>query len=101
MHRSTHDEGGVWATPEHVQVSPRDATSLAVDMAYSSDGNRLYFLGNHPHPRSPTDTSNDIWVSERTEDGGWSFATHWADDCQTGPHRSNRSLCQLALRYGD
>jgi len=74
MHRSVLGADGVWSTPEHVQVWPGDATSLAVDMAYSSDGNRLYFLGRHPHARSPESPSLDIWVSQRTEDGGWSLA---------------------------
>lgn len=75
MHRSVLGPGGVWSAPEHVQVWPNDATSLAVDMAYSPDGDRLYFLGNNPHALSPDSPSNDIWVSQRTEDGAWSLAT--------------------------
>ena len=75
MHRSLLGPDGTWSTPEHVQVYPGDATSLAVDMAYSSDGDRLYFLGRHPHALSPESPSLDIWVSDRTDDGGWSLAT--------------------------
>ena len=75
MHRSVLGAGGTWSTPEHVQVYEKGATSLAVDMAYSPDGERLYFLGRHPHALSPEEPGADIWVTERTDDGGWSLAT--------------------------
>ena len=92
MHRSLLGSNGTWSTPEHVQVYPNDATSLAVDMAYSSGGDRLYFLGRQPHALSPQNPSSDIWVSERTEDGGWSLATPvpppvWTEHSESYPSR--------------
>jgi hypothetical protein len=75
MYRSVFDPLVGWSTPEPIRVWPDDATSLAVDMTYSLDGNRLYFLGVHPHQNSPADPGSDLWVSERTPDGGWSLAS--------------------------
>jgi len=75
MHRSVLGPDGTWTTPEHVQVWPDNATSLAVDMSYSPDGARLYFLGRHPHALSIEKPGFDIWVSERTNVGGWSLAS--------------------------
>lgn len=75
MHRCVRGRDGTWSAPEHVQVWPDDATSLAVDMSFSPDGTRLYFLGRHPHAASPDKPGYDIWVSARTADGGWSLAT--------------------------
>lgn len=75
MHRCRRDRTGRWSPPEPVQVWPGDATSLAVDMTYANDGNRLYFLGRHPHERAPEQPGYDLWVSERTATGGWSLAT--------------------------
>ncbi len=75
MYRCVLSPTGRWSSPEPVQVWPDDATSLAVDMTYSLDGNRLYFLGIHPHPRSPEEPGSDIWVSERGPGGGWSLAS--------------------------
>jgi len=101
MHRSVLGADGVWSAPEHVQVWPDDATSLAVDMAYSPDGNRLYFLGNHPHALSPENPSNDIWVSERTEDGGWSLAAPvpppvWTEHAESYPSFAPDDTLQFA-----
>jgi len=90
MHRSVLGADGVWSAPEHVQVWPDDATSLAVDMAYSPDGERLYFLGDHPHERTGGKANLDIWVTERTPDGGWSLARPveppvWTEHSETYP----------------
>lgn len=74
MYRCVRGPGGDWSSPEAVQVWPDGATSLSVDMSYSPDGNRLYFLGQHAHERSPVDPGFDIWMIERTERGGWSLA---------------------------
>lgn len=75
MHRSVLGPTGRWSKPEPVQVWAGDATSLAVDMTYSLDGHHLYFLGRHPHPRSPENPGSDVWVIERTPSGGWSLAS--------------------------
>jgi len=93
--------GGVWSAPEHVQIWPDDATSLAVDMAYSPDGNRLYFLGNHPHARSPEEPSADIWVTERTPGGGWSLATPvpppvWTEHSESYPALTPEGALQFS-----
>lgn len=74
MHRSVQRADGTWSPPEAVPVYPDDAPSLAVDMAYSPDGGHLYFLGRHPHELAPDEPSHDIWVSDRTPEGGWSLA---------------------------
>lgn len=90
MHRCRLRPDGTWTPPEPVQVWPDNATSLAVDMTYSLDGNRLYFLGSHPHPRSPEQPGFDIWMSERTGDGGWSLASPlpppvWTEHAESYP----------------
>lgn len=75
MYRSVLSPDGTWTSPEHVQVWPENAASLAVDMSYSPDSRRLYFLGRHPHSLSAENPGYDIWVSERVTDGRWSLAS--------------------------
>lgn len=74
MFRCVLRPGGAWSTPEPLKVWPDGAGSLAVDMACSPDGKRLYFLGKHPHAFAPEEPSLDIFVCDRTEEGGWSLA---------------------------
>lgn len=43
----------------------------------SPDGNSLYFfVQNHPDNTHGSDDTQDIWVSRRDEEGGWSPAEH-------------------------
>lgn len=72
IHHATLGTGG-WSAPTPLEVYGRSVRDLAVDMAVSPDGERLYFLGRHPHAGAPAKTTADIWVSHRV-DGGWSLA---------------------------
>ncbi len=60
---------GVWTKPEAVDFT---GPYSAVDMAFSSDGSRLFYCSNRPLSGSgePSETV-DIWYVERTADG-WS-----------------------------
>ena len=59
---------GAWTAPEPLELMP--AGGEAVDMALSPDEQSLYFLGITPEGDK---TQDDIWVSERTDEG-WSKA---------------------------
>jgi Tol biopolymer transport system component len=67
---------GAWSKPEAVTFP---GPYGAVDMAFSPDGNRLYYCSNRPLSGSgePTETF-DIWYVERTEDG-------WSEPINPGP----------------
>jgi hypothetical protein len=66
-------ERGVWSSPRPLYLFPGQTRATADDMALSPDGQRLYFLGRHPHAYDPRGTSPDIWVSERVN-GRWAPA---------------------------
>ena len=68
------EQDGEWTDPRPVLLFPDQAKALAVDMAYSLDGQRLYFLGRFPSELSPDTPGLDLWVSVR-HDGAWSTAT--------------------------
>jgi hypothetical protein len=59
---------GTWTAPERLDINP--AGGEAVDMALSPDEQSLFFLGITPEGET---TQDDIWVSERTDEG-WSPA---------------------------
>jgi len=66
---ATYLRDGVWTKPEAVDFT---GPYSAVDMAFSPDGNRLYFCSNRPLSGSGEASETvDIWYVERT-DGGWS-----------------------------
>lgn len=101
MYRMVRTSEGAWSVPEHVQVWPDDGSSFAVDMAISADGNRLYFLGRHPHALAPENPSHDIWVSERTAAGGWSLATPvpppvWTEHIESYPSLTPEETLQFS-----
>ncbi|HVS64697.1 MAG TPA: hypothetical protein VMT85_14475 [Thermoanaerobaculia bacterium] len=90
MHRFIQWDDGSWRGPERVAVYPDDRATLAVDMAYSPDGQRLFFLGRSPHELSPEQPGLDLWVSERTPAGDWSLARPlpppvWTEAAETYP----------------
>ena len=72
MHHRVRTDGE-WGEPEPVLLYPGQARALAVDMAYSPDGQRLYFLGRFSEDSEET-PGFDIWVSEK-RDGAWSTAS--------------------------
>jgi hypothetical protein len=75
MHRRLLGEDGTWGDPEPVYTYPDRAPGLAVDMAYSPDGSRLYFLGRYSEELKGDETNSDLFVIERQTDGSWSLAT--------------------------
>ena len=70
MHRCRF-VGGAWSAPEPLRVFGGDRRAMAVDMAYSPDGARLYFLGAAPSDPFPQDPPCDLWWIERDGEG-WS-----------------------------
>jgi hypothetical protein len=70
-------ERGSWSAPRPLLLFPGEALSVAVDMSVSPDGQRLFFMGQHPHGQAP-----DLWVSRRVE-GRWSTATPLPDPVNT------------------
>jgi hypothetical protein len=75
MHRRLLGEDGSWSDPEPVYTYPDRVPGLAVDMAYSPDGLRLYFLGRYSENLEAEETNSDLFVMERQSDGGWSLAS--------------------------
>ncbi len=73
MHHSVL-ENGAWSEPSPVLLYPGQERALAVDMSYSLDGQRLYFLGLLKSEVSPEEPGLDLWVSER-QSGEWSTAS--------------------------
>ncbi|MCP5107844.1 MAG: hypothetical protein GY950_30935 [bacterium] len=64
----TKQVNGTWIKP---QVAPFSGKYSDVDMAYSPDGNRLYFCSSRPAPWS-SNPGDDVWYCQRLKDGGWS-----------------------------
>jgi hypothetical protein len=62
-----------WAVPAPMAVYPDDARALAVDMSVTTDGNSLYFLGEHGHAGSTGSPGLDIWVARRDQNN-WKLA---------------------------
>ena len=79
MHRCLLGEDGGWSEPEPVYVYPDRAPGLAVDMAYSPDGSRLYFLGRYSEDLKAEETNSDLFVIERQGNGGIWHAQRLAD----------------------
>lgn len=65
---SMKNEGGVWGSPE---ILPFSGESKDISVAFSPDGNRLYFTSNRPVPNDTTFIKHNIWYVERTGQG-WS-----------------------------
>ena len=59
---------GVWTKPE---IAPFSGEYTDVDMAFSPDGNRLYFCSRRPVPGDDT-PEYYIWYCDRLEDNTWS-----------------------------
>jgi hypothetical protein len=74
MHRRLLQGDGSWSEPAPVYTYPDRAPGLAVDMAYSPDGARLYFLGRYSDELGAQETNSDLFVIERQGDG-WSLAS--------------------------
>jgi Tol biopolymer transport system component len=67
---------GVWSQPEAVTFP---GPYSAVDMAFSPDGNRLYYCSNRPLSGiGEASETVDIWYVERTGDG-------WSEPINPGP----------------
>ena len=73
MQVSNKNDDGSWSEPKPVYTYPDRAPGLAVDMAYSPDGSKLYFLGRYDPAWQNAGGSSDIFVIEREVDG-WSLA---------------------------
>jgi len=68
--------GGVWSEPE---AAGFQGPYGGVDMAFSPDGNRLYYCTNRPPSGAGEPEENvDIWYVERTDDG-------WSEPINPGP----------------
>lgn len=80
LHRSRLVDGK-WTTPELLFPYAGGARALAVDMSYSPDGRRLYFLGTDPDRAGPG-APLDLWYIERDGDG-WSNATRLPEPLST------------------
>jgi hypothetical protein len=63
-------QGEQWTAPARFAAFPG---TVSGDMAFSPDGQELYFLGEHPNEYAETPTW-DIWVSRRV-DGEWAPAS--------------------------
>ena len=73
MHRSVLGNDG-WSRPRPVHPYAGGERVMAVDMAYSTDGQELYFLGRGSTDLVPGEHNGlNLWVSERKGDG-WSTA---------------------------
>jgi hypothetical protein len=75
MHRRVLGNDGRWGDPEPIYTFPDRVPGLAVDMTYSPDGSRLYFLGRYSEELKGQETNSDVFVIDRLDDGGWSLAT--------------------------
>jgi hypothetical protein len=64
---------GRWSAPRELRLYPGQARALAVDMAVSSDGRELFFLGDYQPPGSVGPADTDIWRSRRVN-GAWATA---------------------------
>jgi hypothetical protein len=89
MHRCLLGEDGSWSAPEPVYTYPDRAPGLAVDMAYSPDGSRLYFLGRYSEELGADEPNADVFVIERQADGGWSLATALPAPVNTPDYRES------------
>lgn len=65
--------GDAWSAPEPLSLYPDGERAMAVDMALSPDGDRLYWLGRCESETYPEDPGLDLWTSERV-DGKWQTA---------------------------
>ena len=89
MHRCLLGEDGGWSDPEPIYAYPDRAPGLAVDMAYSPDGSRLYFLGRYSEDLKAEETNSDLFVIERQGNGGWSLASALAAPVNTPDYRES------------
>jgi hypothetical protein len=58
-----------WSEPEAASFSRGHS---AVDLCISADGQRLLFCSDRPRPGADARGPMDLWMVERTADGGWS-----------------------------
>ncbi len=73
MHRSVLGNDG-WSNPRPVHPYAGGERVMAVDMAYSTDGRELYFLGRGSTDLVPGERNGlNLWVSER-KGNAWSIA---------------------------
>jgi hypothetical protein len=66
-------EDGAWTEPRPLRLFPDAPHAWAADMAVSSDGRLLYFMGAHPVDADEARSDLNLWVSRRV-DGAWSVA---------------------------
>jgi hypothetical protein len=66
-------EGSKWSAPQPLRLYPGGAVGVAVDMAFSPDGNEMFFMGRYKPGVAPNQAPIDIWVSRR-KDGAWTTA---------------------------
>ena len=88
MHQRRLGEDGRWSDPEPVYTYPDRAPGLAVDMAHSPDGDRLYFLGRYSDELGAQETNSDLFVIERQGDG-WSLASPLPAPVNTPEYRES------------
>ena len=73
MHRSVLGDND-WSKPRPIHPYAGGERVTAVDMAYSTDGRELYFLGSGSTDLVPGERNGlNLWVSER-KGNGWSTA---------------------------
>jgi hypothetical protein len=61
---------GIWIKPE---VAPFSGKYIDVDMAFSPDGNKLYFCSTRPNQSGSIPTpKHDIWFCNRLKNNNWS-----------------------------
>src|SRR5262245_32377582 len=65
--------GDRWSDAQALRIFPGGGSGVAVDMAYSSNGQELYFLGRFKPDVPPREAPLDIWVT-RQRDGHWATA---------------------------
>jgi hypothetical protein len=80
MHRARLLDGA-WTAPEPWVPYAGGQRAMAVDMSFSPDGKRLYFLGTDPDDPGAVDPL-DLWFVERTEEG-WSSAARLPEPLST------------------
>jgi len=73
LHHSVMEDGE-WSVPPPLLLYPGRENAMAVDMACSVDGQRLYWLGRHESELFPGEPGLDLWVSNRIK-GDWSTAS--------------------------
>lgn len=68
----TKQVGGIWTKPEIVFFSEKYGY---VDMAFSPNGNRLYYCSDYPAPGNPSSKLNIWYIQREKDDWNWSKPT--------------------------